>query len=72
MVVIRTVFRLKFRELREAVALVKEGIPIQKHPGANFSARTLADLTRRFYTLMLELTTLDLGPSASEVPVYGK
>ena len=34
MIVIRNVFRLKFGKAREAVALFKEGIAIQKRVGA--------------------------------------
>jgi hypothetical protein len=47
MIVIRNVFRLKFGKAREAVALFKEGIAIQKRVGAglDFSTRLLTDVT---------------------------
>ena len=40
MVVIRNVFRLKFGKAREAVALFKEGIAIQKRVGAGLDFTT--------------------------------
>ena len=54
MILIRNVFRLKFGKAREAVALIKEGVAIQKRAGANFAARVLTDLTGPFYTVVLE------------------
>ena len=45
MVVIRNVFRLKFGKAREAVALFKEGMAIQKRVGLDFSTRLLTDVT---------------------------
>jgi len=58
MVVIRNVFRLKFGKAREAVALFKEGIAIQKRVVAcmDFSTRLLTDVTGPFYTVVLEIT----------------
>jgi hypothetical protein len=58
MVVIRNVFRLKFGKTREAVALMKEGLAIQKRAlsGVDFSTRVLTDVTGPFYTIVLELT----------------
>jgi hypothetical protein len=63
MVVIRNVFRLKFGKAREAVALFKEGIAIQKRVGAgsDFSTRLLTDVTGPFYTVVLEITVPNLA-----------
>src|ERR1700730_13677528 len=68
MVVIRNVFRLKFGKAREAVALFKEGIAIQKRVGAggNFSTRLLTDLTGDFYTVVLEITVPSLAAFETE------
>ena len=70
MIVIRNVFRLKFGKAREAVALFKEGIVIQKRVGAggNFSNRLLTDLTGPFYTVVLEITAPSLAAFESEAP----
>jgi hypothetical protein len=60
MVVIRNVFQLKFGKARDAVAIVKEGIAIQKRlasaAGIELRPRMLTDVTGPFYTLVLELT----------------
>ena len=60
MVVIRNVFQLKFGKAREAVAIVKEGVAIQKRlaspAGIEIRQRMLTDVTGPFYTLVLELT----------------
>ena len=60
MVVIRNVFRLKFGKARESVAIVKEGLEIQKRiaatVGVDFPSRLLTDVTGPFYTLVLELS----------------
>ena len=52
MIVIRNVFRLKFGKAKEAVALMKEGLAIQKRvmAGQEFSTRVLTDVTGPFYT----------------------
>ena len=70
MVVIRNVFRLKFGKAREAVALFKEGLAIQKRVGAgmDFSTRLLTDVTGPFYTVVLELTVPSLGAFEGEAP----
>jgi hypothetical protein len=39
MIVIRNVFHLKFGKAREAVAVMKEGVAIQKRLAPNASAR---------------------------------
>ena len=68
MIVVRNVFRLKFGKAREAVALLKEGVAIQKRAGANFSPRVLTDRTGPFYTVVLELTLPSLSAYETEAP----
>jgi hypothetical protein len=63
MIVVRNVFQLKFGKAREAVALMKQGIAIQKQAlaGVDFSTRLLTDVTGPNYTLVLELTVPNLA-----------
>ncbi len=61
MIVVQNVFRLKFGKAREAVALMKEAIAIQKRLGVDVGQRLLTDLTGSFYTLVLELTLPNLA-----------
>ena len=61
MIVVRNVFRLKFGKAREAVAVMKEGLAIQKRAGVDVSQRLLTDLTGPYYTLVLELTLPNLA-----------
>lgn len=70
MIVIRNVFRLKFGKAREAVALAKEGLDIQKRvmAGLDHSSRLLTDVTGPFYTLVLELTVPNLSTFESYAP----
>jgi hypothetical protein len=70
MTVIRNVFRLKFGKAREAVALFKEGIAIQKRvgAGADFSHRLLTDVTGPFYTVVLELTVPNMTAFEANAP----
>jgi hypothetical protein len=70
MIVIRNVFQLKFGKAKEAVALMKEGIAIQKRAitGADFSTRLLTDLTGPFYTVVLELTVANMTTFESYAP----
>ena len=65
MIVIRNVFRLKFGQAREAVALARQGLEIQKRvmTGLDHSARLLTDVTGPFYTLVME----EQYPSLSEM-----
>lgn len=70
MIVIRNTFRLKFGKAREAVALFKESIGIQKRLGMNYPVRIMTDLTGSFYTVVLEITVPNLGAYESEVPRY--
>ena len=70
MVVIRNVFQLKFGKAKEAVALMKESVAIQKKALADvqFSTRVLTDVTGPFYTLVLELTVPNLATFESYAP----
>ena len=70
MIVIRNVFRLKFGKAREAVALMREGVAIQKRAGANFSTRVLTDLTGPFYTVVLEVSVPSLSAFEAEAPRF--
>jgi len=70
MIVIRNVFQLKFGKAKEAVALIKEGLVIQKRAitGVDFSTRVLTDVTGPFYTLVLELTVPNMSSFESYAP----
>ncbi len=70
MIVVRNVFRLKFGKAREAVALMKEGLAIQKRAlsGVEFSTRVLTDVTGPFYTLVLEITAPNVATFESTSP----
>jgi hypothetical protein len=70
MIVIRNVFRLKYGKAREAVALMKEGLEIQRKAlaGVDFSTRVLTDVTGPFYTLVLELTVANLATFEMNAP----
>jgi hypothetical protein len=70
MVVIRNVFHLKFGKAREAIALVKEGLDIQKKvlAGETYTTRLLSDVTGHNYTLVLELTVASLATWEAAAP----
>ena len=68
MIVVRNVFRLKFGKAKEAVALFKEGIAIQKRAGVEMNQRIMTDLVGTFYTLVLELTIPNLGALEANMP----
>ena len=70
MIVIRNVFHLKFGKAREALALMKEGVEIQRRAGATFTSRFLTDVTGPFYTLVLELTVQNLASFEAEAPRF--
>ena len=61
MIIVHNVFRLKFGKAREAAALMKEAIAIQKRLGVEAGQRLLTDVTGPFYTLILELTLPNLA-----------
>jgi hypothetical protein len=70
MIVVRNVFQLKYGKAKEAVALMKESLAIQKKvlAGVDFSARVLTDVTGPFYTLVLEITAPDLATFEAQTP----
>ena len=68
MILVRNVFRLKFGKAREAVALMKEGLAIQKRAGVEVSQRLMTDVTGPFYTLVLELTMPSLAALEATTP----
>ena len=68
MILVRNVFRLKFGKAREAVAIMKEGLAIQKKLGSDVSTRLLTDVTGEFYTLVLELTVPTLAALETTQP----
>ena len=61
MIIVRNVFRLKFGKAREATAVMKEAIAIQRRLGVDAGQRLLTDVTGPFYTLILELTLPNLA-----------
>jgi hypothetical protein len=70
MIVIRNVFHLKFGKAKEAIALMKESVALQKKilTDVQFSTRVLTDVTGPFYTLVLELTVPSLSAFESYSP----
>ena len=70
MIVVRNVFQLKFGKAREAVALMKEGLAIQKRvlSGVDFSTRVLTDVTGPFYTLVFEINAPNMSTFESTAP----
>jgi hypothetical protein len=68
MIVIRNVFRLKFGKTQEAVALMKEGVAIQKRAGVDVDQRIMTDMVGTFYTLVLELKVPSLSAYESAMP----
>ena len=68
MIVVRNVFRLKFGKAKEAVAIMKEGLAIQKRAGSDMPSRLMTDLTGSFYTLVLELTAPSMAALEAAQP----
>jgi hypothetical protein len=68
MIVVRNVFRLKFGKTKEAVALLKEGIAIQKRAGVEMNQRIMTDLVGTFYTLVLELAVPNMAALETNMP----
>jgi hypothetical protein len=63
MILVRNVFRLKFGQAREAIAVWKEGLAIAERAGVGMGRyRLLTDLAGpEFYTLVLEGTYASLA-----------
>ncbi len=68
MIVVRNVFRLKFGKSKEAVALLKEGIAMQRRAGVEMKQRLMTDLVGTFYTLVLELTVSNMAELEANMP----
>lgn len=68
MIIVRNVFRLKFGKAKEGVALLKEGIAIQKRAGVEMNQRIMTDLVGEFYTIVLEITVPSLSALESNMP----
>jgi len=60
MILVRDIFQLKFGKAREAKALLKEGMAIEKKFGYGPS-RVLTDLTGPYYTFVMESTYQSLS-----------
>jgi hypothetical protein len=72
MIVVRNVFQLKYGKAREALAVMKDGVAIQKRLAPDASARLLTDVTGRHYTLVLELMVPNLAVLEATVPtIFG-
>jgi len=72
MIVVRNVFQLKYGKAREALAVMKDGVAIQKRLAPDASARLLTDVTGRHYTLVLEVTVPNLAALEATVPtIFG-
>ena len=68
MIVVRNVFKLKFGKAKEAVAIMKEGLAIQKRTGGDLPSRLLTDLTGSFYTVVLEITAPNMAALEASMP----
>jgi len=68
MIVVRNVFRLKFGKAKEAVAIMKEGLAIQKRAGNDMPMRLMTDLTGSFYTVVLEITAPNMAALEASMP----
>ena len=68
MIVVRNTFHLKFGKAKEAVAIMKEGIAIQKRAGVDVHQRLMTDLTGAFYTIVFELTLPNLTALEATLP----
>ncbi len=60
MILVRDVFQLKFGKAKDALAALKEGLPIMKK-GGYAPERILTDFTGDFYTLIMESRYKDLA-----------
>jgi hypothetical protein len=68
MIVVRNVFRLRFGKAKEGIALLKQGVAIQKHAGVEMNQRIMTDLVGTFYTLVLELTIPNMSALETNMP----
>jgi hypothetical protein len=74
MIVVRNVFQLKFGKAREALAIVKENVAIQKRlatrAGVDATVRVLTDVTGPFYTIVMELSVPSLTAFEQNSPRF--
>jgi hypothetical protein len=72
MIVMRNTFQLKFGKAKDAMAVMKEGLAIQKRvaaaAGLEHNARVLTDVSGPNYRLVLELTMPNLAAFESMAP----
>jgi len=68
MIVVRNTFHLKFGKAKEAVAILKEGMAIQKRAGVDVPQRLMTDMTGTFYTIVLELTFPNFAALEASMP----
>ena len=70
MILVRNVFQLKYGKAREALALLKEGMAIQKKALADVehSTRVLTDVTGPFYRIVMEVTLANLATFEKQIP----
>ncbi len=54
MIVVRDIFQLKFGKARDAVALWREGLPLEQRAGGAKKVRMMTDVVGSYYTLVLE------------------
>lgn len=66
MVLVRNVFQLEFGKAKQAKALWKEGLALDKKFGSS-SGRVLSDITGPFYTLVFEAEYKSLTDMESHV-----
>ena len=60
MILVRDIFQLKFGKAKQALAHLKEGLPVIKKGGYK-PERALTDFTGDFYTLIMESKFKDLA-----------
>jgi hypothetical protein len=70
MIVVRQVFQVKWGKAKQAIALAKEAVAIQKRvlTGVDSSTRILTDVTGPFYTLVFEITAPNLATFETHTP----
>mgnify|MGYP001353027526 CR=1 FL=1 len=61
MIVVRDKFRIRFGQMKDALASMNQLPALVKASGEDFSPRVLTDVSGPFYTLVLEMTFEDLG-----------
>ncbi len=67
MIVVRDTFRIRFGQMKDALASMKQLPALVKASGEDFSPRVLTDATGPFYTLVLEMTFEDLATYESKM-----